>query len=303
MAAAGNYIVESDIDNWPIAVSATETFATTDVNITTDQITVTNDIPTATEIRFSSTGALPAPLVSGTIYYAIRIDATHIKVATNPVNAAAGTAIDLTDVGSGTHTLDIGSGSSQADRQAIIDRVEQLIESITRDFFYSKAFVIYRDGNGKDRLFPGLTPDILTISEIKISGVVLDSSWYAYNKVSVYLDPEAATASELSELTYRLRYAKNFFPKGNGNIKITGTYGWSSTPSAIKQAAIILASYENDSTLYTVHSGNFKREKIGDYEYELATTGTNVEKSLTGINEADRLIKNYVRKKPIMGAI
>lgn len=75
-----------------------------DVDISTDTITVTIDIPTGTEIIFSSTDTLPAPLVAGTTYYTIRVDGTHIKVATTLINANAGTAIDLTDVGSGTHT-------------------------------------------------------------------------------------------------------------------------------------------------------------------------------------------------------
>lgn len=298
MAASGNYVVESDVDNWPVAIEATEDFATTAVDIATEQITVTNDIATCTELQFSSTGAVPSPLVAGTIYYAIRVDATHIKVATTPVNAAAGTAIDLTDVGSGTHTLDIGSGSSEADRQATIDRAEQLIERITRDFFYTKNFSVYQDGNGKNRLFVGLIPDILSVTEIKISGVVLSTTWWTYDKNSVYLDPEVAGVGELPDLYLRLDRRK-LFPKGVGNVKITGTYGWSACPPAIKRAAIILCRYENDETLYTVHSGDIKSEKIGDYSYTLFDNVSAA--GFTGIDEVDKLLSNYVRKKPMMG--
>lgn len=299
MAAAGNYIVESDVDNWPTAVDATEDFATTAVDISTDQITVTNDIDTCTELQFSSTGAVPSPLVTGTVYYAINVDATTIKVATNPVNAAAGTAIDLTDVGSGTHTLDIGSGSSETDRQEVIDRAEQLIERITKDFFYAKAFALYFDGNGKDRLFLGLVPDIISVTEILLSGIELDSSWWTYNKNSVYLDPEATTGDELPELLLHLKYYHKLFPKGTRNVKITGTYGWSSCPVAIKRAAIMLCRYENDSTLFTSHSGNLKSEKLGDYSYTLSDVVST--KDSTGIDEVDKLLKHYIRKKPIMG--
>ncbi len=210
MAASGNYIVESDVDNWPFAVTVTEDFETTAVNITTDKLTTVNDIATAKEIRFSSTGVLPTPLVTGTIYYAIRSGATAIKVALNAADAAAETSIDLTNVGSGTHTLDVnGSGSSESDRQEVIDRAEQLIERITRDYFYSKAFVIYRNGNGKDQLFLGLVPDILTVTEILLSSVELNSSWYTNDEHSVYLDPEAATGDELPELLLRLKYSRS----------------------------------------------------------------------------------------------
>ena len=299
MAASGNYIVESDVDNWPTSIAATETFATTDVDIATEKITVTNDIATCTEIQFSSTGEVPAPLVTGTIYYAIRVDATHIKVASTPVLAAAGTAIDLTDVGSGTHTLDIGSGSSEAERQEVIDRSEQLIESITKDYFYSKAFAMYFDGNANDKLFLGLTPDILTVTEILISGVELNSSWWTYNTDSVYLDPEAATGDDLPELLLRLKYKRKIFPRGMGNIKITGTYGWTSCPSAIKRAAIMMCSYENDNTLYSSHSLNLKSEKVEDYSYTLADGASG--KNSTGIDVVDKLIKHYIRKKIVIG--
>lgn len=297
MAASGNYIVESDVDNWPVAVEATETFATTDVDISTEKITVTNDIATGTELRFSSTGVLPAPLATGVVYYAIRADATHIKVATTPITAAAGTAIDLTDVGSGTHTLDIGSGSSEAARQAIINQVEQLIEKLTHDYFYSKVFSIYHDGNGQDVLVLNLRPHILTVTEILIRGVALDTSWYTFDIASVYLDPESATGGiDDPELLLRLKYKQGLFPKGTNNIKITGTYGWTVCPPAIKHAAIILCRYENDETLYTVYD-DVVSDKLADAAYSRGT-----KKFLTGIHEADKLIRNYIRKTPMLGA-
>ena len=77
----------------------------TDVAIATDIITITIDIPTGAEIKFTTTDTLPTPLVVGTTYYAIKVDATHIKVATSLVNANAGIAINLTIVGVGTHTV------------------------------------------------------------------------------------------------------------------------------------------------------------------------------------------------------
>lgn len=81
------------------------TFATTDVDTATDIITVGRDIPTGTPLKFTSTGGVPAGLVAGTKYYAIRQSATTIKVASSLANARAGTAIDLTSQGTGTHTI------------------------------------------------------------------------------------------------------------------------------------------------------------------------------------------------------
>lgn len=53
----------------------------------------------------NSGGALPSPLAASTTYYAIRLDATHIRVATSYNNAIAGTAITLSTNGTGTQTI------------------------------------------------------------------------------------------------------------------------------------------------------------------------------------------------------
>ena len=89
-----------------IVTQSDATIATTDVNTTTEIITVTVDIPTGARIRFKTSAAdLPDPLVVDTIYYAIRNSVTEIKVATTKALAHAGTAVDLTDQGTGTHTV------------------------------------------------------------------------------------------------------------------------------------------------------------------------------------------------------
>lgn len=53
----------------------------------------------AIKVEAAFGGTLPAPLEQGTIYYAIAVDASTIKLATSKVNAKAGTAIDLTTTG------------------------------------------------------------------------------------------------------------------------------------------------------------------------------------------------------------
>ena len=88
-----------------IVTQADAAITTTDVNTTTEEITITVDIPTGARIRFKSTTAVPAGLVADTIYYAIRVSATVIKVATTKALAHAGTAINLTDQGTGTHIV------------------------------------------------------------------------------------------------------------------------------------------------------------------------------------------------------
>jgi hypothetical protein len=60
---------------------------------TGDQIWVSN-----------SGGALPTGLSASTTYYAIRVSSTELKLATSLSNAQAGTAINITSAGTGTHS-------------------------------------------------------------------------------------------------------------------------------------------------------------------------------------------------------
>lgn len=75
-------------------------------NTINDQLTVATQFSTGQEVQFSTTGTLPAPLVAATSYYVIRVDATHIRIATSYANAVAGTYIDITTVGVGTQTIE-----------------------------------------------------------------------------------------------------------------------------------------------------------------------------------------------------
>jgi hypothetical protein len=65
----------------------------------TDLLTVTTYMPTGMPISFTAGGGLPAPLVAGTTYFAIFVDATHIRVATTFANAVSNTFIDITTAG------------------------------------------------------------------------------------------------------------------------------------------------------------------------------------------------------------
>ncbi|GAJ19009.1 unnamed protein product, partial [marine sediment metagenome] len=78
--------------------------------ITTDKINVSFDIPNGSKIHFSTTDTLPAPLATGIAYYAIRVDSSHIKVALTKDDALAGTQIDITDYGTGIHTVTLSIG-------------------------------------------------------------------------------------------------------------------------------------------------------------------------------------------------
>lgn len=77
------------------------------VNTGTEEITVTsnNSLYTGAAVLYDTTSGAIGGLTDNTTYYAIRVSATVVKLATTRANAVAGTAINLTSSGSGTQTL------------------------------------------------------------------------------------------------------------------------------------------------------------------------------------------------------
>ncbi len=65
------------------------------------------DVTVSTPVLVSSDGTIPGGLDAGTIYYLHGIDNVNktVQLATNSLNAMQGTAVIITDQGSGTHTL------------------------------------------------------------------------------------------------------------------------------------------------------------------------------------------------------
>ena len=79
--------------------------AATDICTYTSTTSIPSNILTGTRVRCTTTTTLPAPLALATDYYIIRINDTTFYFATSYANAIAGTAINLTDTGTGTHTV------------------------------------------------------------------------------------------------------------------------------------------------------------------------------------------------------
>lgn len=79
--------------------------ASTDVCTYTSTASVPSNILTGTRVRLTTTTTLPAGLATATDYYVIRVSDTTFKLATSYANAIAGTAINITDAGTGTHTI------------------------------------------------------------------------------------------------------------------------------------------------------------------------------------------------------
>lgn len=82
--------------------------AGTDICTTPDNVEVNQNNFGGTAVYFTTTGTLPAGLSPNVTYFLIKVSNNTFKVATsykNSVGSAAGTAINITDTGSGVHTI------------------------------------------------------------------------------------------------------------------------------------------------------------------------------------------------------
>lgn len=79
--------------------------AGTDVITWTSTTNRPSNILTGTRVQLTTTTTLPAGLALATNYYVIKVTDSTCKLATTYANAVAGTAINITDAGTGTHTM------------------------------------------------------------------------------------------------------------------------------------------------------------------------------------------------------
>lgn len=81
-------------------------FSTFTADAGTDVLTHSNiNLMPYTRVQVSTTTTLPAGLSAATNYYVIKVSDLTCKLATSYANAVAGTAIDITSAGTGTHTI------------------------------------------------------------------------------------------------------------------------------------------------------------------------------------------------------
>lgn len=76
------------------------------VNTTDDTIDLdASALGTGVVGQFTTSGGLPSGISALTNYYLIKVSDTQVKVASSLANALAGTAINITTQGTGTHTF------------------------------------------------------------------------------------------------------------------------------------------------------------------------------------------------------
>ncbi|NJO18756.1 MAG: hypothetical protein HC838_00020 [Spirulinaceae cyanobacterium RM2_2_10] len=87
---------------YDVQAPTAKTFDADEVDVANDSVSVPNHgYTTGFKVQLTSTGTLPGGLATSTDYFLIVVDANTLKFATSLANAIAGTAINITNQGSG----------------------------------------------------------------------------------------------------------------------------------------------------------------------------------------------------------
>lgn len=129
-----------------------EGFLPAAVNIATDVITViagttaapgTTTYVTGDQVKFTNIGGtLPTGITAGVTYFVIALSPTTIKLATTLILARAGTAIDLTAIGSGLHQMKVAA-TLAIQNNTLVD-IPEFIEFVMQ---WMKCRVFEKDGD------------------------------------------------------------------------------------------------------------------------------------------------------------
>lgn len=204
---------------------------------------------TGTEVTLTTTGTLPAGLATSTTYYLIYQTATTFKVASSLANAFAGTAIDITDTGTGTHTVNVATRTLPLSYD--VDLVES-VEVKVSDTIYS----------------PKPAPNKKFWDELNYSDQKSDiPQWWFVHNGRFGLWPRPSTDGNIITLNCKIRVPDlniadyttgNVDIVTNGSVSVTGagSPGWT-TPMAgrwIRVTHSNTAASSGDGEWYEINS-------------------------------------------------
>jgi len=199
--------------------------STTFTAATSDLCTVTGDtinIETGVEVSLTTSASdLPAGLATSTRYFMIFQSSTTFELATSLANALAGTQIDITDTGTGTHTLTLATHDNFQPLPHDIDQVESISILV-----------------GTSRHSPKPAPSKRFWDQLHRSTYISDTPIYWFiedSRLKIY--PRQASDGNIISIDGKIRVADlniadfttgNIDIVTNGSIEVTGagTPGW-----------------------------------------------------------------------------
>jgi hypothetical protein len=145
------------------AANATETFTTA----------AAHGLTTGAPVRLTNSGgALPTGVDGVTVYFAIVLTATTLKLASTEANAFAGTAVAISDDGTGTHTMH-QMGVEKYPACSMLDTNARFVETVVNGVSEYITVTDQDSGNNEDRpVDAGPTPLASGAQEVALAGVV-----------------------------------------------------------------------------------------------------------------------------------
>jgi hypothetical protein len=205
----------------------TETKGDSDIDTSTNAVVTTVDVATGTPIMFTT--ATPTGITLDTIYYAIRVDATHIKFASSLALALAETNVDITNIGSGSRILNIfdrftvsGDQTTKYTNNSRIKWVQNstiYYDTITSSSYGSATIVKIR---GDINYFGNysISANYYSYSYAPV-GYTIDSGWLVL--------PYSANYNASSDVQYRkingIVYMRGQFNRNSSNVAVADVLG------------------------------------------------------------------------------
>lgn len=222
----------------------------------TDLLTLTDDrtalsLQTGVAVRLTTTTTLPAPLSTSAVYFAIAQGIpTTLKLATTLTNAKAGTAIDITDTGTGAHSI-YRAASDEGILQDCIDDAESYINNETHRMFSAVSATRYfaefdLEPDGLTLWFPDDLLTITTLTNGDSSATIIPATEYV-----LYPRNESPPYHGI-RLNYNSAYSWEW--DTDYWVSVAGMWGWSMNPPGdIRRATLRLAAFyyrQKDSQVF-----------------------------------------------------
>lgn len=169
-----------------------------------------------------------------------------------------------------------------------METAEKMIDNITGRSFIAIATANerYYNGNGLQTLS---IDDCVEVTKVEIANDYYGTTFNDIASGNYILEPRGYAS--LGQCIKRLTVKNIVFPYGNGNVKVTAKWGYSTAcPADISQVATIIASF-----LYKYGAsgsiGGLKSESIG--EYSVSYKDTSELSNLLMVNDILSLYKKY----------
>lgn len=185
---------------------------------------------------------------------------------------------------------------------AAIARLSQRVDDATNDHFSSETLTLDLNGGGSPRLYlPQRCTAVTTLSTRNVQGALTTQASTSFR---LHSSLDATGVARLGEYDWidaivwgpgltGVYYAWSF-DYGEQTVRVTGTFGWMTTPADIKRAVALLVYDHFKPIRQDLRRAN--RMATADASYDFAQTEP------TGIPEVDGIIAQYRRESvPLVG--